>query len=292
MADPRAADSPPSSVSTTQESSPEPPPVSGLSRPRAWPRLPAWTRSATLHEWIRSGGILIAAAWGVYTFVWKDILVPSWQPAYLSLEASLTPVSGRPAGADGQEMTLEVKGTNASSRRVYLLPNVWWVSGIQRKPSRVSTAGGTQSFLQEANQALEGVALMHAERSVPRTPRELIAVGRLFDDNFLDPGAALQRTILMRIPPGYEAAELKMIVPLLTRQPDRILNNRKLVWHVNDPLEDPLPMICPKVRSNSNSAIKTCQTFDRETERVLQHFDSRKSTIVLQMQIGLPLDLR
>jgi hypothetical protein len=266
--------------------------VSGLSRPRAWPRLPAWTRSATLHEWIRSGGILIAAAWGVYTFVWKDILVPSWQPAYLSLEASVTPETGRPAGADGQEMTLEVKGSNASSRRVYLLPNVWWLSGIQRKPSRVSTAGGTQSFLQEANQALEGVVLMHAERSVPRTPRELIAVGRLFDDNFLDPGAALQRTILVRIPPGYEAAELKMIVPLLTRQPDRILNNRKLVWHVNDPLEEPLPMICPKVRSNSNSAIKSCQTFGRETELMLHHFDSRKSTIALQMEIGLPLDLR
>jgi hypothetical protein len=51
-------------------------------------------------------------------------------------------------------------------------------------------------------------------------------------------------------------------------------------------------MICPKVRSNSNSAIKSCQTFGRETELMLHHFDSRKSTIALQMEIGLPLDLR
>jgi hypothetical protein len=261
----------------------------GLSQPRGLPRLPAWIRSEALHEWIRSGGILIAAAWGIYTFVWKDILVPSWQPASLSLESSLTPVTGHPADVDGQEMTLEVKGTNASTRRVYLLPNVWWLSGIQRKPSRVFKAGDTQSFLQEANQALEGVALIHAERSVSRVPRELMAVGRLFDDNFVDPGASLQRSILVRIPPGYEAAELNMMVPLLTRQPMRILHDRKLVWNINDTKEEPLPMICTKVRSNSNSVINTCQAIGEEIERELQRFDSRKSTIVLQMQFGLPM---
>ena len=43
----------------------------GSGSDRAWRRPPSWSRSPLLHEWIRSGGILIAAAWGVYTFIYK-----------------------------------------------------------------------------------------------------------------------------------------------------------------------------------------------------------------------------
>ena len=110
----------------------------GAGAGRGWFRLPSWLRSELLHEWIRSGGILIAAGWGVYTFVWKDILVPSWQPATISLEASLTPVADRPPGPDGVEMTLELKGSNSSSRRVYPLANVWWLTELQRQAPAAS----------------------------------------------------------------------------------------------------------------------------------------------------------
>ena len=288
MPEPTADDAPQSTLANRQESPPQPPLTLGLRRPIALPRLPPWVRSAEFHEWIRSGGILIAAAWGIYTFVWKDILVPSWQPAHINVEASLTPVTGRLADVDGQEMTLEVKGTNASSRRVYFLPNVWWLSGVKRKPSSVFRTRGTSSFLKEANQALEGVPLNYAERSITRSPRELIAVGRLFDDNFVDPGAVVQRSVLVRIPSGYDAADLNMVVPLLTRQPRWILNDRKLVWSVNDPLEEPLPMICPKARGLSKTANKACQTFGDENEQELKHYDSQKSTVVMQKQFGLP----
>ena len=41
----------------------------GSGADRAWWRPPSWSSSPLLHEWIRSGGILIAAAWGVYTFI-------------------------------------------------------------------------------------------------------------------------------------------------------------------------------------------------------------------------------
>jgi hypothetical protein len=30
--------------------------------------------------------VVVAALWGVYTFIWKDILVPSWAPASLVIE--------------------------------------------------------------------------------------------------------------------------------------------------------------------------------------------------------------
>lgn len=289
MPDPTADDSQKATLANTQEAPPQPPRMLGIGRPIALPRLPPWIRSAEFHEWIRSGGILIAAAWGIYTFVWKDILVPSWQPAHINMEASLTLVTGRPADVDGQEMTLEFRGTNASSRRVYLLPNVWWLSGVERKPSSVLKTRGILSFLKEANQVLEAVPLNYAERSIARMPKELIAVGRLFDDNFIDPGAVVQRSVLVRIPSGYEAAELNMVIPLLTRQPSGILNDRNLVWSVYDPLEEPIPMICQKARGLSKTATKVCQTFGHKTEQELKSYDSRKSTIVMQKQFGLPI---
>lgn len=221
---------------------------------RAWPRVPTWIRSETLHEWIRSGGILIAAAWGVYTFVWKDILVPSWQPAHLNLDASLTPVAGRPASREGQEMILELKGTNASSRRVYLLRNVWWLTAINRTPRQVSQTPPLPSrtqkrpivapkppsfsqisfdspsskvseqrpsskarmeagFLNDATGVLLGTELRQAEQGVVSQPGGLLAIGRLFGDDFLDPGASLRRTVLVRLPPGTTAVELQVILP-------------------------------------------------------------------------------
>jgi hypothetical protein len=182
----------------------------------------------------------------MYTFVWKDILVPSWQPAHLSLEATLTPVPGRPPSPDGLEMTFDVKGTNTSSRRVYLLANVWSLSGITRERRPASTRRSEADFQRESNQALRGVGLQHTESSVTSTPGRLLAIGRLFDDEFIDPGDSVNRTILVRIPKAYAAAELRVILPLLTRRPDGLFNGRRLVWGLpNAADESPMLLLCP-----------------------------------------------
>jgi hypothetical protein len=261
-------------------------PGSGLSR--AWPRLPSWLRSELLHEWIRSGGILIAAAWGVYTFVWKDILVPSWQPAHLNLDASLTPVAGRPASPEGQDMTLEVRGTNASSRRVYLLPNVWWVTAINRAPRQAGEARIKAGFLGDATEVLRGTGLRQAERGVVSQPAGLLAIGRLFDDDILDPGASLRRTILVRLPRGTTAADLRVILPLLTRRPEGLFRGRRLAWGVDDALDSPMPLLCPAPAGDAARPSSNCETAGTELDAALKRFDPQKSIITLQLQIGLP----
>jgi len=258
---------------------------------RDW-RLPSWTRSPQLHEWIRSGGILIAAAWGVYTFVWKDILVPSWQPANLSLEASLTPVPDRPATPDGLEMTLVVKAVNTSSRSVYPLANIWWLSGFKRTPRSGPSAQGDQLFVREADQTLRQVGLQHVERGVINAPGALLAVGRLFDDDVIDPGGTVQRTILVRVPHGYSAADLRLIVPLLTRRPEGLFQGRQLAWGLSDAGAPQLLMCPPASRESPSNRPLPCQPADEEEDdKALQRFDPKKATITLTQQIGLPLGL-
>jgi hypothetical protein len=260
----------------------------GSGSDRTWWRFPSWTRSEFLHDWIRSGGILIAAAWGVYTFVWKDILVPSWQPAHLSLEASLTPVPGRPPSPDGLEMTFDVKGTNTSSRRVYLLANVWSLRGITRERRPASPERSEAEFQRESDEALQGVGLQHTERGVITAPGQLLAIGRLFDDNFIDPGDSVNRTVLVRIPKAYAAVELRVILPLLTRGPDGLFNGRRLVWGLPNAADGlPMLLLCPP-KSDPASEKADCQAYDETADRSLQRFDPKKSTITRLKQFGLP----
>ena len=260
----------------------------GSGSPRAWWRPPAWTRSENLHEWIRSGGILIATAWGMYTFIWQDVLVPSWQPANLSLEASLTPVTDRPASADGREMALVIKAVNSSSRRVYPLANIWWLSGLKREPRSGPAHGIEQVFLRDSDQALRKPELRHVERAVTSTTGSLLAVGRLVDDDVIHPGETVNRTILVRIPTGYSAVDLRVLMPVLTRPPGGLFNGRQLAWGLS-PSGDPLPLLCSPADPGDSTHQRDCQPADENAYKALERFDPSKATITLSQQIGLPL---
>jgi len=257
----------------------------GSGSDRAWWRPPSWSRSPLLHEWIRSGGILIDAAWGVYTFIYKDILVPSWQPAHLTLEANLSPVPDRPAKVAGLDMMLHVKATNASSRRVYLLANIWTLRGVDTAPRTGSKVDS--EFLQESIQLLRYGSLLPAERGVRRSAGKMLAVGRLLGDEFIDPGNAVNRSILVHIPKEYDAVELNVTTALPSRRQDRLFSGQRLVLEVNA-MGDLKPLLC-STSKNSNTSEPTCRQFKDKDDRELQRYDPYKATVTLTQQIGLPM---
>ena len=261
----------------------------GSGSDRAWWRPPSWSRSPLLHEWIRSGAVLIAAVWGVYTFIYKDIYVPSQQPAHLSLEASLKPVPDRPTPAVGQEMLLEIKATNTSSRRVYLLANIWTLRGINLATR--TGAKANKEFIQELNVVLKDDPVLHKERGVERTPGELIAIGRLFGDDFIDPGNTKYRSILVNIPTGTNAIELSVIMPLLSKQAQASLfSGQRLAWEV-DALGYIKLMLCPTKNGSSSSPNSRCREFGEKDANALKQFDQQNSTESLDLQFGLPIDM-
>jgi hypothetical protein len=261
----------------------------GSGSDRAWWRPPTWSRSPLLHEWIRSGAVLIAAVWGVYTFIYKDIYVPSQQPAHLSLEASLKPVPDRPTPAVGQEMLLEIKATNASSRRVYLLANIWTLRGINYATRTGANANG--EFIQELNETLKGQPLLHKERGVERTPGELHAMGRLFGDDFIDPGNTKYRSILVNIPTETSAVELGVIMPLLSKQlKESLFSGQRFVWEADASGYIKL-MLCPKESKSSTSAKSRCREFKEEDENALKQFDQQSFPETLDLQFGLPIGM-
>ncbi|MFM1899804.1 MAG: hypothetical protein RLZZ216_380 [Cyanobacteriota bacterium] len=256
----------------------------GSGSDRALWRPPSWSRSPLLHEWIRSGGILIAAAWGVYTFIYKDIYVPSQQPAHLTLEANLSPVPDRPSRAAGLEMMLQVKATNTSSRRVYLLANIWTLRAVDTAPR--TGAKVDSEFLQESIQLLRNGSVLPTERGVRRTAGKMIAVGRLLGDDFIDPGNAVNRSILVHIPKEHDAVELSITTALLSRRQNRFPGQR-LVLEVNAD-GDLKPLLCSTNR-NANTSEPDCRQFNEKDDSELQRYDPYKATVTLTQQIGLPM---
>jgi hypothetical protein len=261
----------------------------GSGSDRAWWRPPSWSRSPLLHEWIRSGAVLIAAVWGVYTFIYKDIYVPSQQPAHLSLEASLKPVPGRPTPAVGQEMLLEIKASNASSRRVYLLANIWTLRGINHVTR--TGANANREFIQESNLILKDDPVLHKERGVDRSTGKLLAIGRLFGDDFIDPDNTKYRSILVNIPTGTNAVELSVIMPLLSKDPQASLfSGQRLAWEA-DALGYIKLMLCPTKNGSSSSPNSQCREFGEKDANALKQFDQQNSTESLDLQFGLPMGM-
>jgi hypothetical protein len=266
----------------------------GLSSGKRRMRVRSWMRSKLIQSWIQSLGILIAAGWGVYTFIYTDVLVPSWQPANLTLEATITPVEGRRAGPDGMEAMLDAKATNSSSRTVYLLANYWILSAMNRQFKGATGSRDERRLIDSGHQVLRQSQLSHFERDVTSEPEpNFLAIGRLFDDDVIQPGESINRSILVRIPPGTNALELRALVPLLTRKPDatslnerKLFNGHHLEWGLADPLI-PSPMLCsPPTESTRNN---NCRWEDIDAiSKELDAFDGKNATITIRKQIGLP----
>ncbi|MFM7548015.1 MAG: hypothetical protein ACKO8I_03915 [Cyanobacteriota bacterium] len=183
-------------------------------------------------------------------------------------------------------MQIEIKATNASSRRVHLLANIWTLRGINAAPR--TGPRQDREFIHESNLALHGDPVLHTERGVERTTGKLIAIGRLFGDDFIDPGNTKSRLILVNIPSGTNAVALSVIMPLLSRQPEAALfSGQRLVWKA-DPYGDTKLLLCSTERGTSTSGNSGCRRYEENGEKALKQFDRQSFTVTLDQQIGLP----
>ncbi len=253
-------------------------------------RLRPWMRSELLLRWVQLAAIIGGSLWALYTFYWQAILVPGWAPAHVNLEVTLTPVQGRQATAEGREMTLTFRAINPSSRKLYLLRNFWMLAGLRRL-----ALGDDARFLQRSDANLGSDPLAQAERGVLVEPTAIQAVGAIFSDDAIQPNEAISRSVVVRLPLNLEAAEVTLILPVLTRDPNApgapLFRGRTLSWGVT-PEGIPVQRLCP------NSATRkpaTCRVFSSDNPldedallQLLKAFDPRVQSFQKREQIGLP----
>jgi hypothetical protein len=235
------SDHPPAPIAPAPAASPTPPkdPV------------PSWVRSSVLHNWIQSVGIVVAATWGAYTFIWKEILVPEMAPASLSLQVTVSPSRRlRPSSAPGQpnlELELEITATNSSNRNLYLLPSFWQLQGV-----RLRQDGEDPAFAERATEVLYLLGRQdRAERFAPAEPGRTLSTGWLFLDDVIHPGEKLSRNLLLRLPARrYQAATFDLLIPTLTQPPkQQLFGGRTLRWSYDQRPAGAIelvPNLCPR----------------------------------------------
>lgn len=211
-------------------------------------RLPPWLRSGDVHEWTKTVAVVVAALWGAYTFIWKDILVPSWAPASLVIDVKprqeVTEDRPEVGGTGPPRLRLRVIATNPSSRTLYLLPNVWWASAMQMQ------ADPSRSFEIAANAVLRDPSVLQAERGAELVSAGVVATGRLFIDDQIQPGETLSRDLSIALPKSDSPLVLQWLVPALTRKPvsgsakPPLFAGQRLGWGYNEENDVLYPVLC------------------------------------------------
>src|SRR5713226_5577170 len=87
-----------------------------------------------INSWVQTIGIVIAATWGAWTFVYKEIVVPKSAPVNVTVDLELKKIGANQPGATKAKLIpveLRVSAKNPSSREIYLLPSVWMASGVK-----------------------------------------------------------------------------------------------------------------------------------------------------------------
>ncbi len=226
--------------------------------PRQRWRWPTFLQKGDIHDWTKTVAVVVAALWGIYTFVWKDILVPSWAPASLVIEVTAQPERPKPSAHLRQPpgtipMRLQVTVTNPTQRPLYLLPNVWWASSIKRQAATKGT-----SFQSIANAALSQPIVAHAERGQELGSITVLATGRLIPDNQIQPGEKLSRDLSIAVPSAASAVAFQLIVPALTRNPrptggwpsslfgGRLFDGQRLGWAYSEQEDTIYSLLCQK----------------------------------------------
>ena len=213
--------------------------------------------------------VVVAALWGVYTFIWKDILVPSWAPASLVIEvkprqevAEARPEAG---GTGPSRLRLRVIATNPSSRTLYLLPNVWWASAMRR-----SQADPSRSFETAANAVLRDPSVLQAEREKELVSTGVVATGRLFIDDQIQPGETLSRDLSVALPKSDSPLVLQWLVPALTRKPQGasgkplLFAGQRLSWGYNEKNDALYSLLCKASEGGVNCQARNIALIQNE----------------------------
>jgi hypothetical protein len=162
--------------------------------------------------------LLFAAAWGVYTFIQKEVIEPKSVPINVSVTLEARQGGPNPTGiskAESHLVALEIKATarNPSTRTVYLLKTIWYATAstvVQRKvPDTIS---------KEIQDMLGSDQLGQTEAFARYDNGGLVAIGSLFEDSVLKPNELISRTIVFYVPRGvYDQVRVVTDIPTVSK---------------------------------------------------------------------------
>lgn len=172
-----------------------------------------WT-SESLKNTVQAVGIILASAWGIYTFVYQTWIAPGRIPPYVVATLQLEPSGVHESAAC---LTARVRLKNAGRIRAYTLASALTITGF-RVQSVVDT-------LIEANavQALQQGSRVY--RHFEPSKEKVLAVSSIVPPGWtFEEGEEFEKDLLVCAPPrAYDAAKLTVLVKLATHYSPLVL---------------------------------------------------------------------
>jgi len=181
-------------------------------------------RARVLRDVLQAFALLIAAAWGLYTFVYKEVIVPRNQPAALVVTPVLE-VIGRRGNMVLARATFQM--ANHSASKVYA-PAMWYsVRGLKM----ASVEPDDTTFLRQLRDNAQKPYA--SSRFSQFTGIDVVATGKLNPEveTWFEPGAEQRVEQILLIPADrYDAAQLQ-VVYLISKDVHQV---KEIRWRTAD----------------------------------------------------------
>ena len=186
---------------------------------------PARRSSARIvRDLVQAFALIVAAMWGVYTFIYKEIVIPARRPASLVVTPTLEAI-GRRGDTVMARATFEL--VNRSDSKVYV-PAVWYsVRGLKLEPIATEDTAYLRQNRLNAQQPYP------TARFSQFTAADVIGIGKVNTEveYWFEPGAEQRVEQLLYIPADrYDAAQL-MVQYLVVKDVHEV---KEVRWRVTD----------------------------------------------------------
>jgi hypothetical protein len=161
-------------------------------------------RARVLRDVLQAFALLIAALWGLYTFVYKEVIVPRNRPAALVVTPTLEAI-GRQGDMVLARATFQM--TNTSASKVYA-PAIWYtIRGLKLEGVEQDDSTYLRRLGQDAQKPYPSA------RFSQFSAVEVVGTGKLSAevDTWFEPGAEQRVEQILLIPAGrYDAAQIQV----------------------------------------------------------------------------------
>lgn len=178
------------------------------------------------HKWVQTSGIILAGAWGIYTFAFKEIISPKSAPVNITVDLKLNKVHEMNLGArdTGLECVMvNATAINPSTRTVSLLTDLWVANGYRIEKSDVK-----RYAIFSTNKVLSRDSFSEFDKCCYRSSYELIGYGNLFQDQWLKPNEKIVTSFLLYFQKNkFDYIEISSTIPTANNSEGIELNWRK-----------------------------------------------------------------
>jgi hypothetical protein len=180
-----------------------------------------------VNNWVQTFGIIAAAAWALYTFVYKEYWFPHSVPVNVSINLKLQKtgdiIQDKKYKNGLAAIELHISANNPSSQTTFLLPSVFIIYGYKIADSDPSLKDDITLLSKDRTYNMRHVAL---------SDRAIVAVGNLLENTELKPGELVARTYVFYVPVGeYGVIEGHAYIPN-----GKDISGIKLTWSPDNEL--------------------------------------------------------